>query len=241
MCSFLSRNKAEITDLLQEGLHFFQHAVKEDNLQNYKEAHSAYSQGAYYVNYLLQTNKKKLNKKEQLKIRKYTWPFMRRAQILKCYLETNKIPTMIKLNTQSFIDNENFEYQGYFTEQDREIILDFSTCIRKFPNKIDWETIVGQNDAKEEFKITFEWSAEHPNIFKTDTPSDGVILYGPPGTGKTKLAECVASRCPHITFFNVDKAKLLSKFIGESERKVYILFQMASQRSPSIIFIGKIF
>src|SRR5213083_1447361 len=67
-------------------------------------------------------------------------------------------------------------------------------------------------------------------------PPKGVLLVGPPGTGKTLLAKAVANRT-QATFIRFVGSELVQKYIGEGARLVRELFQLAREKSPSIVFI----
>ncbi|KAI3700618.1 hypothetical protein L2E82_45254 [Cichorium intybus] len=76
------------------------------------------------------------------------------------------------------------------------------------------------------------------------TPPRGVLLCGPPGTGKTLIARalaCAASKAGQkVSFYMRKGADVLSKWVGEAERQLKLLFEEAQRNQPSIIFFDEI-
>ncbi|ESL10304.1 hypothetical protein TRSC58_01966 [Trypanosoma rangeli SC58] len=87
----------------------------------------------------------------------------------------------------------------------------------------------------------------YPQLLQTMnlTPPRGVLFIGPPGTGKTLMARALANEAAtcaqrKISFFMRKGADILSKWVGESERQLSLLFEEARRRQPSIIFFDEI-
>ncbi len=110
-----------------------------------------------------------------------------------------------------------------------------------YVRQISYEDIGGLHDAIKRIREMVELPLKHPEIFKRlgIEPPKGVLLHGPPGTGKTLLAKAVANET-NANFYNLAGPEIISKFYGESEKKLRDIFKEAQQNAPSIIFIDEI-
>ncbi|CAF3186221.1 unnamed protein product [Rotaria sp. Silwood2] len=106
--------------------------------------------------------------------------------------------------------------------------------------KITFDDVVGLEQAKEALKEAVILPVKFPQLFHGKRkPWAGILLYGPPGTGKSYLAKAVATECKS-TFISVSSSDLLSKWLGDSEKSVKYLFEVAREKPPCIVFIDEI-
>ena len=67
----------------------------------------------------------------------------------------------------------------------------------------------------------------------------GFLLYGAPGNGKTKIARCLAAEATGCTFVSVSGADIKDMWVGETEKKIKALFEMANELRPTILLIDE--
>lgn len=107
-------------------------------------------------------------------------------------------------------------------------------------DEVHWDDIAGLEQAKASLKEAVVYPFLRPDLFSgLREPARGMLLFGPPGTGKTMLARAVATESKS-TFFSISASSLTSKFLGESEKLVRALFELAKALAPSIIFVDEI-
>jgi hypothetical protein len=113
------------------------------------------------------------------------------------------------------------------------------------PN-VSFDSVGGLQGHIDQLKEMVALPLLYPEIFQRFhiVPPRGVLFHGPPGTGKTlmarALATSVSSEGRKVTFYMRKGADALSKWVGEAERQLRLLFEEARKTQPSIIFFDEI-
>ncbi|KAL6705893.1 TAT-binding protein-like protein 7, AAA ATPase [Coniothyrium glycines] len=111
---------------------------------------------------------------------------------------------------------------------------------------VNFDGVGGLDDHINKLKEMVMLPLLYPEVFQRFkiTPPRGVLFHGPPGTGKTLLARALASSVSNhgqkVTFYMRKGADALSKWVGEAERQLRLLFEEARKTQPSIIFFDEI-
>ncbi|KAM8799031.1 ATPase family AAA domain-containing protein 2-like [Eudromia elegans] len=119
-------------------------------------------------------------------------------------------------------------------------------CKRKQEEVVRFDGVGGLSEHIAALKEMVILPLLYPEVFEKlqVQPPRGCLFYGPPGTGKTLVARALANECSQgarkISFFLRKGADALSKWLGESERQLRLLFEQAHQSRPSIIFFDEI-
>jgi transitional endoplasmic reticulum ATPase len=106
---------------------------------------------------------------------------------------------------------------------------------------VTYEDIGGLDEELEQVREMIEVPLNEPEVFQRlgIEPPKGVLLYGPPGTGKTLIAKAVANEVD-AEFISVPGPEIMSKYKGESEKRIRETFEQAQENSPAIIFFDEI-
>lgn len=123
--------------------------------------------------------------------------------------------------------------------------------------QLSYGDIGGLDEQIEQITDAVELPYLHQRLFQDyELPAPkGILLYGPPGCGKTLIAKAVAhslsQKVAELTgnhnvrsyFLNIKGPELLNKYVGETERKLRLVFQRAREKAaegvPVIIFFDE--
>jgi len=107
--------------------------------------------------------------------------------------------------------------------------------------RISWSDVGGLEEIKMKLREAVEMPLKDPEAFKRMgiRPPRGILLYGPPGSGKTLLAKAVATES-EANFISIKGPEVMSKWVGESEKAVRMIFKKAKQVAPCIVFLDEL-
>jgi len=136
--------------------------------------------------------------------------------------------------TPNSINDEDL-IQKYY----KELRNALKNCILTKKASVTFKDIAGNTYAKKIIQEAFVLPNLFPSYF-TGKPKawNKILLYGPPGVGKTMMCQAVANEMNAVVLW-VSLADITSKYTGESEKLLITLFDMAREKSPSVIVIDE--
>ena len=130
---------------------------------------------------------------------------------------------------------------GVIINQKTRFLLKKPDFSMEAPSHVSYEDVGGLGDELRLVREMVELPLRYAEAFERlgiEAPK-GVLLYGPPGTGKTLIARAIASETK-LHFIRVNGPEIIHKFYGESEARLREIFEEATRKAPSIIFIDEI-
>lgn len=228
------------TDFLGRAITTVQKAIELDTAGSYEPAYQQYYAALELFMLALKWEK---NAKNKEMIRAKTGEYMQRAEKLKAHIQNaddKKKPAAMGANGKASNGAGGGKDEGEEDADSKKLRGALQGAILTDKPNVKWEDVAGLDGAKEALKEAVILPIKFPHLFQGKRqPWKGILLYGPPGTGKSYLAKAVATEA-NSTFFSVSSSDLVSKWMGESERLVKQLFNMARENKPAIIFIDEV-
>jgi len=101
--------------------------------------------------------------------------------------------------------------------------------------------IGGMESVKEEIRMKIIHPLKNPQLFKAygKKIGGGILLYGPPGCGKTLLSRATAGEIK-ASFLSIGIHQILDLYLGNSEKNLHQLFELARSHAPAILFFDEV-
>lgn len=147
----------------------------------------------------------------------------------------------VVLARQLGLDNEINRPRLRVVANDNTNVTEIRRLLAPEEAPIRFADVGGLDDVKKQIHKRIILPFQKPSLFQRfrKRVGGGILLYGPPGCGKTLLARATAGECS-ARFLNVELSDILDMYIGESEKKLHAIFELARQQAPAVIFFDEV-
>ena len=126
---------------------------------------------------------------------------------------------------------------------DREYKPDYNIGFpaKRITTPLVWEDMILDYDTQEALEEINTWIAHRHTVMeewglkRILKPGYRALFYGPPGTGKT-LAATLLGKKNNMDVYRVDLSMIVSKYIGETEKNLAKVFDLAENRNWILFF-----
>src|SRR5688572_15720086 len=170
------------------------------------------------------------------------------VRYIKCLIRENSIQQAINLYQQLIALNPEFKddeidaklrMPSAAAERDDDWNEDEDYFMEK--PSIKFEDVGGMKRVKEEISIKIIQPLQNPDLYKAfgKKIGGGILLYGPPGCGKTFIAKATAGEI-NAKFINIGLHDILDMWMGNSEKNLHDIFEMARKNTPCVLFFDEV-
>ncbi|MEK6978709.1 MAG: tetratricopeptide repeat protein [Candidatus Micrarchaeota archaeon] len=101
--------------------------------------------------------------------------------------------------------------------------------------------VAGMDKMKEEIREAIVYPMINPELARKygKLGGGGVLMYGPPGCGKTYILKAAAGECK-AGFINAKLSDLLDMYVGNTEKNIHKVFELARKNPPCILFFDEV-
>jgi SpoVK/Ycf46/Vps4 family AAA+-type ATPase len=106
---------------------------------------------------------------------------------------------------------------------------------------IGFKDVGGMENVKKEIELKIIHPLNQADLYKAygKKIGGGILLYGPPGCGKTFIAKATAGEI-NANFISVGLNDILDMWIGNSEKNLHEMFEIARRNKPCVLFFDEI-
>ncbi len=107
--------------------------------------------------------------------------------------------------------------------------------------RVRLDDVGGMTEVKQRLELALLGPMRNPELAKAfgKSTKGGLLLYGPPGCGKTFIASAVAGELG-ARFYPVALSDVLDMWLGNSERNLKEIFDVARRSAPCVLFFDEI-
>ncbi len=146
----------------------------------------------------------------------------------------------LALNPNFFDEELDRQLKVKSVQEDTEPLDELDDRFLEKPT-INFDDVGGMDTVKKEIELKIIKPLAHPELYKAygKKVGGGILLYGPPGCGKTYIAKATAGQV-HAKFISVSLNDILDMWIGNSEKNLHEIFDLARENTPCVLFIDEI-
>jgi SpoVK/Ycf46/Vps4 family AAA+-type ATPase len=162
-------------------------------------------------------------------------------------LKENSLPGALEIYKRALSINPAFQ-DDELDKALRNVAMPINTAEEEIDDnyfiqkpEINFNDVGGMENVKKEIELKIIKPLLHPELYKAygKKIGGGLLLYGPPGCGKTYIAKATAGQV-NAKFISVGLNDILDMWIGNSEKNLHNMFQVARQNTPCVLFFDEI-